>query len=76
MPPAIAVTTANISDHRGALEAIAQNLTSLSAVASLLGDGGYTGQPFAEAVQHWPGAAVQVPKRHELHTLGVLAQWG
>lgn len=63
LPHAIAVTTANITDRQGALDAIAQNLTRLSTVSSLLVDGGYTGQPFADAVQ-----------RHELHTFAVLTQ--
>ncbi|CAA9892808.1 transposase (fragment) [Candidatus Methylobacter favarea] len=30
LPPTIAVTTANITDHLGALETIARNLTGLS----------------------------------------------
>lgn len=74
LPHAIAVTTANVTDRQGALDAIAQNLTGLSAVSSLLVDGGYTGQPFADAVQRSLGATVQVAKRHELHTFAVLPQ--
>ncbi|MDD5460378.1 MAG: IS5 family transposase, partial [Methylococcales bacterium] len=71
---AIAVTTANITDRQGALDAIAQNVTGLSTVTWLWVDGGYTGQPFADAVQRSPGATVPVAKRRELHTFAVLPQ--
>jgi transposase len=68
LPHAIAVTTADVSDRHGALKTIEQNLEGLAEVTSLLIDGGYSGQPFAEAVQGLLGASVQVAKRHELHT--------
>ena len=35
-------------------------------------DGGYTGKPFATAVQSLLGASVEVVKRNELHTFVVL----
>ena len=35
-------------------------------------DGGYTGKPFATAVQGLLGASVEVVKRNELHTFVVL----
>ena len=38
----------------------------------LLVDGGYTGKPFATAVQSLLGASVEVVKRNELHTFVVL----
>ncbi len=38
----------------------------------VLVDGGYTGKPFAAAVQSRLGAAVEVVKRNELHTCVVL----
>ena len=38
----------------------------------VLVDGGYTGKPFATAVQGLLGAAVEVVKRNELHTFVVL----
>ena len=38
----------------------------------MLVDGGYTGKPFATAVQGLLGAAVEVVKRNELHTFVVL----
>ena len=37
-------------------------------------DGGYSGEPFANAVQEKLGATVQVAKRNELHTFAVLPQ--
>ena len=38
----------------------------------MLVDGGYTGKPFATAVQSLLGASVEVVKRNELHTFVVL----
>ena len=38
----------------------------------VLVDGGYTGKPFATAVQSLLGASVEVVKRNELHTFVVL----
>jgi transposase len=40
----------------------------------VLADGGYTGQPFAQAVNAKLGATVQVAKRHELHTFALIPQ--
>jgi transposase len=74
LPHAIAVTAANITDRQGALDALEQNKDNLSAVISVLVDGGYTGQAFAEAVQDLIGASVQVAKRNELHTFAVIPQ--
>ena len=45
LPHAITMTTANVTDREGALEAIGQNRDRLSAVTSMLVDGGYTGNP-------------------------------
>ena len=39
---------------------------------SVLVDGGYTGQPFADGVSERMEATVQVVKRNELHTFAVL----
>jgi transposase len=74
LPHAIVVTTANVTDRQGALMAIDQNAVDLSAVTSLLVDGAYTGQPFAESVRTLIGAEVQVAKRHELHAFAVMPQ--
>ena len=72
LPHAIAVTTADVTDRQGALNAIEQHVESLSEVSVVLTDGGYTGQPFADAVLTLIGAEVQVVKRFELHTFSVI----
>lgn len=73
LPHAIGITTANVTDRDGALEAIERCSFGLDKVKSVLVDGGYTGQPFAEAIQkQLQGATVQVAKRSELHTFKVI----
>lgn len=74
LPHAIHVTTADVTDRQGALEAIEQHKESLSKVSSMLVDGGYTGQPFADGVHDILGASVQVAKRSELHKFAVIPQ--
>ena len=72
MPHAIHVTTANVTDRAGALAMFDQRRDGLSQVQNVLVDGGYTGKPFATAVQGLLGASVEVVKRSELHTFVVL----
>jgi transposase len=48
-PHAMAVTTAEVTDRKGALEALERCKSGLGRVKSLLCDSGYTGEPFAEA---------------------------
>lgn len=74
LPHAIAVTTADVTDRKGALQAMDRCASNLQQVKSVLVDGGYTGQPFAQAVKDRLGATVQVVKRNELHTFAVLPQ--
>ena len=74
LPHAIAVTTAEVTDRKGALQAIERCLPNLSRVKNVLVDGGYTGKPFAQAVEQALGATVQVAKRNELHTFVVIPQ--
>jgi len=74
LPHAIAVTTAEVTDRKGALQAMDRCAANLTQVKSVWVDGGYTGQPFAEAVKEKLGATVQVVKRDELHTFAVLPQ--
>ena len=73
-PHAIAVTTANVTDRKGALVALKHCKPTLHRVQSLLCDGGYTGQPFAQGVQEILGGdvTVQIAKRSELHTFKVM----
>lgn len=74
LPHAIAVTTADVTDRKGALQAMDRCAPNLSQVQSVLVDGGYTGQPFAQAVKDKLDATVQVAKRNELHTFAVIPQ--
>src|ERR1035441_10019971 len=72
LPHSIAITTAEVTDRSGALQAIDRCRPNLERVESLLVDGGYTGQPFADGVKERMEATVQVAKRNELHTFVVL----
>ena len=72
LPHAIAITTADVTDRTGALAAMDRCASNLSRVESVLVDGGYTGQPFADSVKERLDATVQVVKRSELHTFVVL----
>jgi transposase len=72
LPPAIAITTAELTDRNGALEAIDRCRPNLELVESVLVDGGYAGQPFADGVLERIEATVQVVKRNQPHTFAVL----
>ena len=74
LPHAIAVTTAEVTDRKGALLALGRCADNLQAVQSILADGGYVGQPFAHAVEALLGAQVKIAKRSELHTFAVMPQ--
>jgi transposase len=71
LPHAIAVTTADVTDRDGALRAMDRSKPNLELVKSILVDGGYTGQPFADGVMERIKATVQVVKRNELHAFVV-----
>ena len=72
LPHGIHVTTANVTDRAGALVMFDENRSGLNQVQKVLLDGGYTGKPFATAVQSLLGASVEVVKRNKLHTFVVL----
>ena len=74
LPHVIAVTTAEVTDRKGALQALKRCRQSLGQVQSLLCDSGYTGEPFAEGVREILGehVQVQIAKRSELHTFKVM----
>jgi transposase len=74
LPHAIAVTTAEVTDRKGALLALGRCAADLQAVQSILADGGYVGRPFAHAVEELLGAQVHIAKRSELHTFAVMPQ--
>ncbi len=74
LPHAVAVTTAEVTDRKGALQALQRGKPALSKVCSLLCDSGYVGQPFAQGVKDIVGehVTVQIAKRSELHTFKVM----
>ena len=74
LPHAIAVTTAEVTDRKGALQALEGCKPNLEHVQSLLCDSGYTGEPFADGVRELLGeqVTVQIAKRSELHTFAVM----
>ena len=72
LPHAIAVTTAEVTDRKGALTAFTLHKDALSEVVNVLVDGGYTGRPFADETHRILGASVEVAKRSELHTFAVM----
>ena len=74
LPHAMAVTTAEVTDRKGALQALERCQPGLSRVQSLLCDSGYVGQPFAQGVKDILGehVTVQIAKRSELHTFHVM----
>jgi transposase len=72
LPHTIHVTTANVTDRTGALEAFDLAGDILSDVENILADGAYSGEPFAQAVQEKLGCGVEIAKRNELHTFAVI----
>ncbi|UCU98557.1 IS5 family transposase [Acidovorax radicis] len=76
LPHAVAVTTAQVTDSKEALQALQRCKPALSRVQALLCDSGYVGKPFAQGVQEILGGhiSVQIAKRSELHTFKVIPQ--
>ena len=50
LPHAVAVTTAEVTDRKGALQSLERCKSRLGRVQSLLADSGYVGLPFARGV--------------------------
>lgn len=73
-PHVVAVTTAEVADRQGALQALCRCKSGLGRVQSLLADNGYMGQPFAQGVREILGehVTVQIAKRSELHIFKVI----
>ena len=73
-PHAVAVTTAEVTDRKGALQALARCKPGLGRVQSVLSGSGYVGEPFAQGVCETLGAGVtvQIAKRSELHKFVVM----
>ena len=61
LPHALAVTTAEVTDRKGVLQALERSKATLGRVESVLADSAYVGRPFAEAVDALLGATVQMP---------------
>jgi transposase len=73
LPYALVVTTANISDIKGGVEMFSvPNLYTFSTIETLLCDGTYEGENFANAINELIGARVEVARRTELHTFAVI----
>ena len=72
----MAVTTAEVTDRKGALQALARCKPRLTQVKSVLRGSGYVGLPFAQGVRDTLGdhVTVQIAKRSELHTFKVMPQ--
>ena len=72
----MAVTTAEVTDRKGALQALGRCKRGLGQVQSVLCDSGYVGEPFAQGVREilGVGVTVQVAKRSELHKFVVMPQ--
>jgi transposase len=51
-----------VTDRAGAIEMVKKNKRNLSRVENSLADGGYSGEPFAEAIKELLGAKVEVVK--------------
>ena len=66
------MTTTDVTDRAGALAKSYENQPGLNHVRKMLVDGGYTGKPFATAVQSLLEAAVEVLKRTEPDTFMAL----
>jgi transposase len=69
-----AITTAEVNDREGAQAACERCEEDLPTVKSVLADGGYTVEEFADEVLGLLGATVQIAKRSELHTFEVIPQ--
>ena len=74
LPHAVAVSTAAVTDRKGALQALEHSKANLNEVQSIWADSGYVGEPFAQGVRDILGqnVTVQIAKRSELHTFKVM----
>lgn len=72
LPHVLSVTTADVADQKGAIEAIQANKKHLSKVKKILADGGYSGEPFANEVKRILKAETEIAKRNELKKFAVI----
>ena len=71
---ALYVTTANVTDRKGALETIERNPNLFVSAKKIVVDGGYSGERFVKSVDKLCGAEVEVVKKTEKHKFVVLPQ--
>ena len=76
LPHAIAATTAEVTDRKGAIATLTPGTHRLSSVLSIFADSGYTAQPFTEAVRLCLGEVitVQITRKSEMHTFAVISR--
>jgi len=72
LPHAIYVSTANVTDRTGALEAFSTKAASLTTLSNVIADSSYTGKDFADKVQELLNSSVTIVKRSEQHKFVVL----
>lgn len=66
------MTTADVTDRKGALQSFDRYKNALTDVENVLADGGYSGEPFAASVANLLGATVEIAKRSDLHRFAVI----
>ena len=69
---AYAVTTANVTDRNGAIQAIETNKKYLRKTKKILADGGYVGEPFAKKVREILKAETEIAKRNDIKKFEVI----
>jgi len=74
LPHAIVVTTAEVTDRQGALQAMRRCKDNLEEVQTVMTDNGYTGEPFVQGVREILNekVVVHIAKRSELHKFAVI----
>ena len=72
LPHAAYVSCANVTDRKGAIEAISSQLEAFSCIKKFIVDGGYTGEKFAKEIKTLCQAEVEVVKRNKQHEFEVL----
>jgi len=74
LPHAIGITTADLTDRKGALATLfnEKHQDKLKKVRNVLADGGYSGEKFANSVKELINSSVEVAKRNELHKFVVI----
>ena len=72
LPHAAHVSTADMTDRKGAILAIGYSREYLLKCEAIMADSGYTGENFATMMRKLIGAKVEIIKRNELHKFVVL----